>query len=96
MEAAAAHALFSGDTDRAIKALMTSDDDRLRLLAPSLARQAGLGSHSTMAAHSNFRDLCNSLSNELDSPHLRAIFAYLGSGDWEEFVIPRDLSKAGD
>lgn len=98
MEAAAAHALFSGDSDRAIRALMNSDDDRLRLLAPSLARQTAMAaSHTPASSQASFRDLCASLSSELDSPHLRAIFAYLGTGDWEEYVkFSSSFPEAGD
>lgn len=65
---------------------MNSEDDRLRLLAPSLARQAAMSSQMSTFSQTSFRELCGSLSNELDSPHLRAIFGYLGSSDWEEWV----------
>jgi hypothetical protein len=33
-----------------------------------------------------FKELCGSLSSELDDPFLRAMFAYIANGDWQDVL----------
>ena len=87
-ERAAAWAMFAGSTDTAIRALKNSKDDRLKLLTPSLASHLSHNRKHQLRTPENtlFKELCASLSSELDDPYLRAIFAYLASNEWQDVL----------
>ncbi|KAL8279216.1 hypothetical protein RQP46_008472 [Phenoliferia psychrophenolica] len=84
-EAAARHAFFSGRLEPAMNFLRGCNDERLRLLAPVLAAYA-LQKESSKGSDSVYADLCRSLSSDGETPWIRAMFAYLASGDWRELV----------
>jgi hypothetical protein len=77
-------------------ALRSRADERLKLLGAALAghlaqreaEAAGSKPGATRAASSNvlFKELCGSLSSELDDAFLRAMFAYIANGDWQDVL----------
>ena len=102
-ERAAAWALFHGKVTRAVAALSSSKgknesvhlkldtkseqlDEKHRLISTVLA-----GYHRDSAATNTWRELCKSLSVDLKGPYLRAIFAYIASGEWSSVLSIADL-----
>ena len=89
---AAAWALFSGNVELAIKSLKNNKDEKLKLLAPILATHLAQKDQQGTSA---FKELCAGLSTNLDDPFMRAIFAYLASGDWSD-VLEEDALPLKD
>ncbi|BFZ63774.1 hypothetical protein YB2330_004906 [Saitoella coloradoensis] len=75
---AAAWAMYFGKIDRTIK-ILSKGDQKLKLMSTAVA---GYMQFSGNTGSSAWRDLCQSLSQELDDAYLRAIFAYISTGDW--------------
>lgn len=67
-------------------------DERLKLLAPILATYL---SQRDTGGSSSFNELCAGLSTSLDDPFMRAIFAYLATGDWKD-VLEEDALPLKD
>ncbi|GAA5930847.1 Sea4p [Sporobolomyces koalae] len=87
-EAAAKHAFFSGQLEKSMNYLRLCKDRELRMLAPILAaylaqRNSSLGGGGS---ESTYAELCQSLSlsTDIDVPWVRALFAFLASGEWRE------------
>lgn len=68
-------------------------DERLKLLAPILATY--LSQRDGGGSSSSFNELCSGLSTSLDDPFMRAIFAYLATGDWKD-VLEEDALPLKD
>ncbi|RKP27136.1 WD40-repeat-containing domain protein, partial [Syncephalis pseudoplumigaleata] len=85
-ERAAAWALFHGKVGRAVAALSSSKDEKHRLISTVLA-----GYHRDASTTNTWRELCKSLSADLKGPYLRAIFAYIASGEWSSVLAIGDL-----
>ncbi|GAA5891466.1 hypothetical protein JCM8208_007290 [Rhodotorula glutinis] len=86
-EAAARHAFFSGQMERAMNHLRSCKDENLRMLAPIIA--AYLAQKDTLrnaSSESNYAALCRSLSSDVETPWVRAMFAFLATSDWRELV----------
>ncbi|CAG8462519.1 15994_t:CDS:10 [Acaulospora colombiana] len=86
-EKAAGWALFHGETERAVKALGNSQDERLKLMSTTLASIA-LNKKETRE-NPLLQEICKRLSVEMDDPYLRAIFSYMASGQWDD-VLRKD------
>lgn len=71
---------------------LISTDERLKLLAPILATYL---SQRDSGSSSSFNELCAGLSTSLDDPFMRAIFAYLATGDWKD-VLEEDALPLKD
>ncbi|RKP10789.1 WD40-repeat-containing domain protein, partial [Thamnocephalis sphaerospora] len=84
-ERAAAWALFHGKVSHAVAALSESKDEKHRLISTVLA------GYNRDTASNTWRDLCKSLSADLDGPYLRAIFGYIASGEWSSVLAITDL-----
>ncbi|KAM0753350.1 hypothetical protein T439DRAFT_323988 [Meredithblackwellia eburnea MCA 4105] len=80
---AARHAFFSGRLEPAMNYLRGCTDENLRLLAPVLAAYV-VQKESAKGSDNVYADLCRSLSSDAETPWVRAMFAYLASGDWRE------------
>ncbi|GAA94126.1 uncharacterized protein L969DRAFT_93509 [Mixia osmundae IAM 14324] len=91
LEKAAAWTLFSGNTEQAVKILQRSKDPQIKLIAPALA--GFLAQKDTLSSSKNaiFRDLCTSISGELDNPFSRAMMAYIANGDWSDILDEQGL-----
>ncbi|RUS35184.1 hypothetical protein BC938DRAFT_474392 [Jimgerdemannia flammicorona] len=93
-EKAAGWALFSGQTERAIKALNNSSDQSRKLMSAALA---GYQNNTSQAKDGNgdtlWQNLARSMANDLkDDPYLRTMFAYLASDDWDVVLGEKQLS----
>ncbi|RKP14387.1 hypothetical protein BJ684DRAFT_1125, partial [Piptocephalis cylindrospora] len=86
---AAGWAIFHGRLQRAIEALTNSKDEKLTLVSVALAAS---NPQDTSPQSGVWRHLCRNLSADLHGPYLRAIFAYIGSGDWSAVLKLDDLS----
>lgn len=82
---AAGWALFHGNTERSIRALNASGDQRLKIMATAIAGYLNTREHPEQN-NAIWQELCRSLSVDLDEPYLRAIFAYIASGDWTDVL----------
>ncbi|KAJ3036161.1 hypothetical protein HDV00_003017 [Rhizophlyctis rosea] len=91
-EKAAGWALFhSSSLSRAIQALNKSNNERLKLVATTLAGYASISTGSS--ASTLWQDMCRSLSTELQDPYLRSMFALIASnGDWSVVLKEEGLS----
>ncbi|OLL25927.1 putative WD repeat-containing protein [Neolecta irregularis DAH-3] len=80
-EKAAAWACFHGDIDRCIRSL-SQGTDKLKLMSTAVA------GHLNTKTNKNpiWRDLCRKLSNELEEPYLRAIYAFIANGEWRDVL----------
>ncbi|GAA5852823.1 hypothetical protein JCM8547_004697 [Rhodosporidiobolus lusitaniae] len=84
-EGAARHAFFSGQLEKSMYFLRMCKDENLRMLAPIVA--AYLAQKDTrQGSDSNFSSLCRTLSSDVESPWVRAMFAFLATSDWRELV----------
>ncbi|GAA5975273.1 hypothetical protein JCM11641_005912 [Rhodosporidiobolus odoratus] len=84
-EDAARHALFSGQLERLMLYLRMCKDENLRMLAPIVA--AYLAQRDTnQSSESPFTSLCRTLSSDVETPWIRAMFAYLATSDWRELL----------
>ncbi|KAM0791381.1 hypothetical protein ACM66B_005846 [Microbotryomycetes sp. NB124-2] len=83
-ESAARHAFFSGHLEKSMSYLKNCSSDSVKMLAPLLA--AYLAQRDSKSADSHFTDLCRSLSSDMETPWMRAMLAFLASGDWRELV----------
>ncbi|GAA5907972.1 hypothetical protein JCM6882_001541 [Rhodosporidiobolus microsporus] len=84
-EAAARHAFFSGQLEKSMYYLRLCKDENLRMLAPIVA--AYLAQKDThQSSESNFTSLCRTLSSDVETPWVRAMFAFLATSDWRELV----------
>ncbi|GAA6007441.1 hypothetical protein JCM11491_004164 [Sporobolomyces phaffii] len=86
-EAAAKHAFFSGQLEKSMNYLRLCKDRELRMLAPILAAYLSQrSSPSREGSESTYAELCQSLSlsTDIDVPWVRALFAFLASGEWRE------------
>lgn len=72
--------------------LLLLQDERLKLLAPILATHISLREQE---GNTSFKELCSGLSTDLDDPFMRAIFAYLATGDWRD-VLEEDALPLRD
>ncbi|RHZ65023.1 hypothetical protein Glove_319g166 [Diversispora epigaea] len=86
-EKAAGWALFHMETDRAIKALSNSKDEKLKLVSTALA---GF-SFNKNQENSIWRGMCKQLSLEMKEPYLRAIFSYISSQGWDNVLNDEEL-----
>lgn len=64
---------------------LASTDERLKLLAPTLATYVTQLRKNT-SSDPVFNELCNSLSADLPDPFLRSIFAFLASGQVSDIL----------
>ncbi|GAA6055035.1 hypothetical protein JCM3770_006705 [Rhodotorula araucariae] len=86
-EAAARHAFFSGQMERAMNYLRLCKDENLRMLAPIVAAYlAQKDALRNASSESNYAALCRSLSSDVEAPWVRAMFAFLATSDWRELV----------
>ncbi|KAJ3408111.1 hypothetical protein HDV05_005144 [Chytridiales sp. JEL 0842] len=87
-EKAAGLALFhSASLHRAVHALNSSKDEKLKLVATALAGFMS-GTPGSM-----WLGLCRSLSNDLQDPYLRSMFALISTGgDWHAVLQTKGLS----
>ncbi|BGP43197.1 hypothetical protein JCM10449v2_007225 [Rhodotorula kratochvilovae] len=86
-EAAARHAFFSGQMERAMNYLRLCKDENLRMLAPIVAAYlAQKDALRNASSESNYAALCRSLSSDVETPWVRAMFAFLATSDWRELV----------
>ena len=76
---AAAWAVFFGDVSRAVQILSATKNNRLRLMATAIS---GYLVQRESDDDNLWKDQCRGLSNELEDPYLRAIFAYIADNDW--------------
>ncbi|GAA6060892.1 hypothetical protein JCM10212_000175 [Sporobolomyces blumeae] len=85
-EAAAKHAFFSGQLEKSMNYLRLCKDRSLRMLAPILAAYLSQRNSSHGGSESTYAELCQSLSlsTDIDAPWVRALFAFLASGEWRE------------
>ncbi|GAA5878092.1 hypothetical protein JCM16303_002844 [Sporobolomyces ruberrimus] len=86
-EAAAKHAFFSGQLEKSMNYLRLCKDRELRMLAPILAAYLSQRTSSAReGSESTYAELCQSLSlsTDIDVPWVRALFAFLASGEWRE------------
>ncbi|GJN93780.1 hypothetical protein Rhopal_006838-T1 [Rhodotorula paludigena] len=86
-ELAARHAFFSGQMEKTMNFLRLCKDENLRMLAPIVA--AYLAQKDTLrggSEESNYAALCRSLSSDVETPWVRAMFAFLATSDWRELV----------
>ncbi|KAK4053902.1 hypothetical protein OIO90_003739 [Microbotryomycetes sp. JL221] len=83
-EAAARHAFFSGHLEKSMAYLKNCSSDSVKMLAPLLA--AYLAQRESKDRDGQFSDLCRSLSSDMEAPWVRAMLAFLASGDWRELV----------
>ncbi|GAA5969640.1 hypothetical protein JCM3765_000607 [Sporobolomyces pararoseus] len=85
-EAAAKHAFFSGQLEKSMNYLRLCKDRELRMLAPILAAYLAQRNSSRDGSESTYAELCQSLSlsTDIDVPWVRALFAFLASGEWRE------------
>ncbi|CAG8486695.1 1716_t:CDS:10 [Ambispora gerdemannii] len=91
-EKAAGWALFHGLTERAIKALNNSQDERLKLVSAALAGYAIHNQDESYQPNSLWREMCRNLSLEMREPYLRAMFSYIASGHWFDVLQEEKLS----
>ncbi|BGP17039.1 hypothetical protein JCM10213_000325 [Rhodosporidiobolus nylandii] len=84
-ESAARHAFFSGQLEKAMYYLRMCKDENLRMLAPILAAYLAQRD-SRQSSESNFTSLCRTLSSDVETPWVRAMFAFLATSDWRELV----------
>jgi hypothetical protein len=61
-------------------------DEKHRLISTVLA-----GYHRDASTTNTWRELCKALSVDLKGPYLRAIFAYIASGEWSSVLAITDL-----
>ncbi|KAJ3300037.1 hypothetical protein HK104_005033 [Borealophlyctis nickersoniae] len=90
-EKAAGWALFhSSSLSRAIQALKSSKEERMKLVAAALA---GYFNSTPTSGPNLWQEMCHSLSSELRDPYLRAMFALIASkGDWNAVLQEKGLS----
>ncbi|CAG8618340.1 3257_t:CDS:10, partial [Ambispora leptoticha] len=91
-EKAAGWALFHGCTERAIKALNNSRDEKLKLVSTALAGYAIHNQDESYQSNPLWRDMCRNLSLEMREPYLRAMFSYIASGHWLDVLQEEGLS----
>ncbi|GAA5824598.1 hypothetical protein JCM11251_000490 [Rhodosporidiobolus azoricus] len=84
-EAAARHAFFSGQLEKSMYYLRLCQDENLRMLAPIVAAYLAQ-KDSRQSSESNFISLCRTLSSDVETPWVRAMFAFLATSDWRELV----------
>ncbi|KAL7008805.1 U4/U6-U5 snRNP complex subunit prp31 [Cystobasidiomycetes sp. EMM_F5] len=89
---AAAWALFSGNIELAVQSLKNNKDEKLKLLAPILASYLA---QRDQQGNTHFRELCSALSTDLEDAFMRAMFAYIATGDWSE-VLEEDALPLKD
>ena len=87
---AAAWALFHGDVERCVESL-SRGTERMKLMSTAVAGYAANQKLQNNVVSNQWRKLCNDLSVELDQPYLRAIFGYVGSGDWQDVLDEQAL-----
>lgn len=80
---AAGWALFHGDVDRCVTALASSRKERLRLMSTAVA---GYHAYKDSTTNNLWREQCQRLATDLDEPYLRAIFAYITYGSWDDVL----------
>lgn len=81
---AAGWALFHNDIPRCIKALSLGGE-RMKLMSTAVAGYLAHMSASSTGAGAGgnvWKELCRSMSIEMEDPYLRAIFAYVSNGEW--------------
>lgn len=67
-------------------------DEKLKLLAPILASYLA---QRDQQGNTHFRELCSALSTDLEDAFMRAMFAYIATGDWSE-VLEEDALPLKD
>ncbi|TPX38382.1 hypothetical protein SeMB42_g06774 [Synchytrium endobioticum] len=94
-EKAAGWAFFhASNLSRAVQALNSSRDERLKLVA---AAMAGYPNFQFGGSTSLWKDLTESLSRELEGPYLRAMFALMSSnGNWSTVLEGPDHDANGN
>ncbi|BGP35160.1 hypothetical protein JCM10296v2_006990 [Rhodotorula toruloides] len=90
-EGAARHAFFSGQLEKSMGYLRLCKDENLRMLAPIIAAYLAQ-KDSLRGSESNYASLCRSLSSDVETPWVRAMFAYLATSDWRELVDETGLA----
>ncbi|BGO95319.1 hypothetical protein JCM10020v2_007033 [Rhodotorula toruloides] len=90
-EGAARHAFFSGQLEKSMGYLRLCKDENLRMLAPIVAAYLAQ-KDSLRGSESNYASLCRSLSSDVETPWVRAMFAYLATSDWRELVDETGLA----
>lgn len=78
-----------GDVQGAVDVL-SKGASVLRIMAAALAGY--LGSERDSSQHNLWREQCKRLSTELDSPYIRALFAFVSNGDWRDVLDEQGLS----
>lgn len=88
-EKAAGWAVFHGDVGRAVQALASSKNERLRIMSTAVA---GYLAYKDTPGNSPWRELCRKMASELDNPYMRAVFAFIADGEWfdvlDESTLP--------
>ncbi|KAF9946376.1 hypothetical protein BGZ72_000381 [Mortierella alpina] len=104
-EVAAGWALFHGELDLAIEVL-SRGDDKLKLMSIVVAgfnrnhssitgtTLGNLTTNSEKSSNSAWKAQCKAHSQAQSSPYIRAIFSYIGSGDWRDVLEEKSLSLA--
>lgn len=85
---AAGWALFHNDIERCIKAL-SKGGQALKLVSTAVAgylASRSMGGSLAGTGNNMWKDLCQTMSTEMDDPYLRAIFAYVSNGDWKDVL----------
>jgi WD repeat-containing protein mio len=85
---AAGWALFHHDIKRCIKAL-TKGGQEMKLMSTAVAGYCAHtkgGKEETSSSGAVWKELCRSMSVEMDDPYLRAVFAFVANGDWKDVL----------
>ncbi|BGP27454.1 hypothetical protein JCM10295v2_006422 [Rhodotorula toruloides] len=90
-DGAARHAFFSGQLEKSMGYLRLCKDENLRMLAPIVAAYLAQPD-SLRGSESNYASLCRSLSSDVETPWVRAMFAYLATSEWRELVDETGLA----
>lgn len=89
VEKAAGWAVFHGNVPRAVEILALSKKERLQLMSTAVA---GYLAYKDSHVNLPWNDQCRKLSLELESPYLRAIFAFIADRNWwdvlDEHALP--------
>ncbi|OXB40606.1 hypothetical protein B1J92_M09383g [Nakaseomyces glabratus] len=88
-EKAAAWAMFFGDIPKAIEILGSAKKERLRLIATAIS---GYLVYKDQPGNNAWRQQCRKMSNDLDDPYLRVIFAFIADNDWCDILYEPAIS----
>ena len=87
---AAGWALFYGDIEECVNCL-SRGNERLKLMSTAVAGYHASKMNQLTSSTLTWKKLCNDLSVELDEPYLRAIFAFVANGDWQDVLDEQAL-----